>query len=455
MNSDLIPMTKVYIVSILTLCMSACYSLPERASLQSQAVNVWQSEHSSDLVDLTAWLQQALLSNPSYLQAQQRVVQAELNMDNAGASRLPEVKLALEQSRRQTATNLSSGSSLTASLSFELDWFGKLADAEQQSILLWQQEQQNLQQTRQQLLKQVAQSYLEALKAQQLLGLYEKRATLLQQQLVMLEQNYQLGLTSALDIYSARSSVAAEQSRVVSQAQTLKQTVSQLQTLVGVYPSGVITQLALPEWHAEQYSDLPSEVLNQRPDVQAAWFALLTADRSAAVAYKARFPAFKLTASSGYSSSEFKDLLKGDLLWSWVLNLAQPIFDGGRLAREELRAQSNAQIAASKLQDTVNLAYSEVEVALTARSATVQRLALAQTGYENAVLAQDLSFAQYQKGLVTYTTVLDAQKRALDAEVTLISLSAEQLQQIITLETALGRPLATRFALSLGSQNEI
>lgn len=405
------------------------------------------------LTSLNGWLTTSLMHSPSYKQAQERVLQASLLADDRLAGRFPDARLAFERSRKANSS-INNNNSINFAFSWELDWLGKLSDSEQQALYTFEQAKQNEFLIQQNVLKQVSLAYIAYLQANKLLALYKTRADVLAQQLTMLEENYQLGLTSALDVYSARSNLASEQSRVINQQLVLKQALNQLQVLSGVQPQTARGELLAPQIQASSVRELTSDLLLARPDVSAAWFELLGANQAVAVAFKSQFPSFKLTSSGGYTASEFKSLLKGDFIWSWVLGLSQPLFDGGRLANALEREKSNERVALSKLQDTLNKAYSEMDIELSRFTVFNERVALAKIAFENAQNAQSLSFSQYQKGLVTFTTVLDAQKRALDAEVTLINLENEQLSQVIELEVALGRPLTQLFALQLENQHE-
>jgi outer membrane protein TolC len=70
--------------------------------------------------------------------------------------------------------------------------------------------------------------------------------------------------------------------------------------------------------------------------------------------------------------------------------------------------------------------------------ALIARLEKVKHSSENAKLAATLSFEQYQKGLVSYTTVLDAQKRSFDAQSNFISLNNQLLQNRFSLYQAIG-----------------
>ncbi|CCQ10446.1 outer membrane transport protein [Pseudoalteromonas luteoviolacea B = ATCC 29581] len=398
---------------------------------------------------LSQWLELALKYNPILKQANEKRIQAQLVIEDRFANRLPDLKIGLDSGRRQTTASITESNNLTTTFSWELDWIGKLSNAEQQAIFAFEQANASAFLSQQTVLKQVAQTYLNTVQAKALLEVYQQREILLTQQLQMLEENYQLGLTSALDVYLARSNLASEQSRVVNQLQVVKQSVLLLQSSVGILPSKTELTLFSPTLQKNSVEVVTSEQLLTRPDVSAAWYELLAANEATAVAFKAQFPSFKLSVSGGYSSEEFKSLLKGDFLWSWVANLSQPLFDGGRLANEFARVSSNERVALAKLQDVMNKAYGDIDVELARSLSIEQRFTLANTAFDNAQLAQTLSFSQYQKGLVTFTTVLDAQKRALDAQVNVISLQTEKMNQLIDLETALGRPLTAFFALTM------
>ena len=69
---------------------------------------------------------------------------------------------------------------------------------------------------------------------------------------------------------------------------------------------------------------------------------------------------------------------------------------------------------------------------------------------ENALAAEQLSFEQYQSGLVSYTTVLDAQARSFDAQSSLIEIKNQLLTNRIKLHVALGGD----FAKSRSAQDE-
>jgi multidrug efflux system outer membrane protein len=61
----------------------------------------------------------------------------------------------------------------------------------------------------------------------------------------------------------------------------------------------------------------------------------------------------------------------------------------------------------------------------------------------NSSAALTLALEQYQRGLVTYTTVLESQRQAFDAEATVVELRNQLLQNRINLYLALGGEFST------------
>lgn len=84
------------------------------------------------------------------------------------------------------------------------------------------------------------------------------------------------------------------------------------------------------------------------------------------------------------------------------------------------------------------MAFEEVENGLTTEKSLKERYQYTVKAQENAQFAAELSFEQYQNGLVTYTTFLDAQDRLYAAERDLIQIKQQLLENRINLHVSLG-----------------
>ncbi len=189
---------------------------------------------------------------------------------------------------------------------------------------------------------------------------------------------------------------------------------------------------------------IPSELLTRRADIQESWLNLLAADADLAVAHKARFPSLSLSGSYGQTTREFSTLLERDnRVWSLGLGVAQPLFDAGRLKALEEQARGRVQLAEQQYLDLLYRAFADVENAISRSNSLLERYTSFLDAETNSRAALDLALEQYQRGLVTYTVVLESQRQAFDAEATVVQLRNQLLQNRISLYLSLGGEFST------------
>ena len=139
------------------------------------------------------------------------------------------------------------------------------------------------------------------------------------------------------------------------------------------------------------------------------------------------------------TSVEFSDLLEGGASgWSLAFGLTQPLFNAGRLAAQEEQALIQVRIAEQAWLDRVYRAFAEVENAISRTASLDARYEAQLEAQKNSRAALQLALDQYQRGLVTYTTVLESQRQAFDAAATVVQLKNQRLQNRLVLYIALG-----------------
>ncbi|REL27008.1 TolC family protein [Thalassotalea euphylliae] len=395
------------------------------------------------LVDL---ISRGLAKNYQLNASYQNLLSTKAQLAITQASDFPELNLMLNQNRRRTVNGeqvqLNNGADINLQLSYELDLWGKLSAQQQQAQLTYSAAKLDFAQMQNKLISQIVSAWYGQKQAHALLTLYKERATSLTNSLEIINDSYQLGLTQALDVYLAQNELSSELARISVQRQTVIERQRDIQLLVADYPSGQLenqNELALPHFASQSIAELPASILTNNYELQSSWLSLLAADSAVAVAHKQRFPSLKLTVSGGDTSDELSNLLSGNpLTWSISAAVTAPLFNAGKL--KSLEAQARLQVKAQEQSylDQVFSKFADIENQLSNHSALTKQLSHVQDARENAIAAEELSFNQYLKGLVNYTTVLEAQRRSFDAQTNVIQITHQIIQNRIALLTSIG-----------------
>ncbi len=184
---------------------------------------------------------------------------------------------------------------------------------------------------------------------------------------------------------------------------------------------------------------LPAALLERRPDVLAAEQQLIAANANIGVAKSLYYPTISLTGILGTISGEFSNLLKADSnIWQVSPGLFSPIFQGGRIRRQNDAAWARFDQAAAQYQKAALNSYREVANALV----TVKKLAEARVELESGVTslknASALSRSRYDAGLASYLEILNADQQLFDQELQLAQVRGEEMRAFVELYRALG-----------------
>jgi NodT family efflux transporter outer membrane factor (OMF) lipoprotein len=185
--------------------------------------------------------------------------------------------------------------------------------------------------------------------------------------------------------------------------------------------------------------DIPSKLLQRRPDIAAAERTMAEANALIGVETAAYFPTLDLTASGGWEAAAIKSLFTSPArFWSLGASASQTIFDGG-LRRSTLRqynAQFNADVAAYR--QTILTAFQQVEDYV----ATVRVLSQQIERQKEAVAAAqrflDIATSRYQTGIDPYLNVITAQTTLLSDQQTEVTLRVNEMTAVVQLIQALG-----------------
>ena len=184
---------------------------------------------------------------------------------------------------------------------------------------------------------------------------------------------------------------------------------------------------------------LPSALLDRRPDIRAAEQALVAANANIGVAKAAYFPQISLSGALGGQSTHLANLFSGpNGAWSFVPQVTQPIFAGGRLKSNVRLAEAERDSAQIVYQRSIQTAFREVSDALIAHQRTHESR-LEQERLVTALLdRKDLAYMRYRGGVDTQLNALDADRDLFQAELTLAEIRYAELLSVVDLYKALG-----------------
>lgn len=415
-------------------------------SKQSLAVeHNWLAE--LDNLQVHQLVKKALASNHQFAMQAYSLEIAEEQLIVSGSQLWPELDLAFRSGRNKDnqTDSYANSNSVNLNLSYEVDIWGKLSDADRMTNFNYLAQKATFEQYKQQLVVNVLTTWFRVIEAEKLLALYRSRVVNSQQNLAIIEAGYHSGLTAALDVYLTRNDLNNELTRVSEQETEKTKLIRQLERLIGEYPKGeLLVNANLPLLTTDIPVGLPSELISRKPELKASWYQLLSQDAGLAYAHKQRFPSIVLSGSVGDSNADIGDLLSGSsLAWSLLGSVSAPIFNAGRLKANEEKARIELKQGEQLYLDTLYSAFSDVENAITTEKNLKNSYYTMLAAEENAKIASTLSFEQYQSGLVTYTTVLDAQNRSFEAQSTLIKIKNQLIANRINLHLSLGGDFTT------------
>jgi multidrug efflux system outer membrane protein len=410
----------------------------------------WLASFDDPLV--TSLVAEAVANNYALHQERARLYQAEQTVVVTRANRFPSLDVSLDGQRRGFENNIGArapSQSISASVGarWEVDLWGKLSKEQQGAQLRYAAQLARLESAERDLAAATAGTFYAVLEAKQQLEVTKRRldSTIVTQDIV--ENGYRQGLNEALDLYLAKNQVERQEASYAEQRQTLTETIAELQLSLARYPDGqMMVEHTLPLITDAIPAGLPSELLMRRSDLQEAWLTLLAADASLAAAHKDRFPSLSLVASGGGTTVAFADLLDGQgSVWALSAGLTQPLFNAGRLEAIEEQARAQVRLAEQQYLELVYQAFASVENAISRSVSLHERYESFLEAEKNSSAALNLALEQYQRGLVSYTTVLESQRQAFDAESTVVQLKNQLLQNRIGLYLALGGEFSTTY----------
>jgi NodT family efflux transporter outer membrane factor (OMF) lipoprotein len=258
----------------------------------------------------------------------------------------------------------------------------------------------------------------------------------------ILRKQFAKGYVSRLDVAAQEAQLAQVVATLPPLLKQLAQQRDSLAALSGGFPNQDLPEkfkledLQLPQ---ELPLSLPSQLVEQRPDVRQAEENLHSASALIGVAVANRLPNITITADAGGMATIFSKLFtSGTGFWDVAGGITQPVFEGGTLVHRERAARAAYTEAAEQYRSTVLTAFQNVADTLNALQQDADALKTASTAKDAAAITLQLTEKQYQTGYVNYLGLLSAEQSYQQALLNLVQAQTNRYADTAALFQALG-----------------
>src|SRR5579864_869584 len=333
---------------------------------------------------------------------------------------------------------------LTGDAAFQLDFFGKLrraTEASRAELLATEDARQTVILT---LVSDVASDYFALLQLDLELQITRETVRTQEDSVKLTNLRVEHGVATKLDVLQAQQVLDTANAQIPDLERRIAQEENAISILLGNYPQAVPRGRPLVEQQLppEVPPGLPSALLERRPDIRESEQILVAANAEIGVAKAEFFPQISLTGSGGGAfgrSSLFSGMMSSQTgIWSYGIQLSQPIFTGGALRGNLRLAESQHQQALIAYKQAIQYAFRDVSDALIGYQKSHEVRVRQEQAVSDLVDSVQLSIARYQGGTTTYLEVLDGQRSLFSAELTLAEARGTEYQNLVQLYRALG-----------------
>jgi multidrug efflux system outer membrane protein len=324
--------------------------------------------------------------------------------------------------------------------SYEVDAFGRVRRSIESARASQQATQADLRFVRLSIEASVAMDYYALRESDEQLSIFHATIADFTQSLALITARFQHGLNGELDVKQAEALLDQTQT----QEQALEIQRAQLEHALAVLLGRTVEGFSLPAQPTTPAPPaipvgLPADLLDRRPDITEADRYVAAATAQIGIAKAAYYPQFSLTGAAGYESTNPVSLLNWqNTVASLGASITAPIFTAGRLKAGIEQAQAQFRQSLDQYEQTVLVAYQEVEDQLAALHFLAGESDSETRAVADAQRAEEIALERYKAGLVGDLDVVYAEQTVLTDEQTEAQISGQRLVASVALIKALG-----------------
>lgn len=271
-------------------------------------------------------------------------------------------------------------------------------------------------------------------------NILDDTVTAYQKALDLTRNRFKGGIASQTDVDQSELQLANAKTQAADMRMKRAQLEHAIAVLIGEIPSSFSLKPASLEAKVPSIgTDLPSALLERRPDVASAERRVAAANANVGVARAAWFPQINLLGSFGVESATTGNLFTApSKFWAFGPSALLGFLDIGHISALNTGARGALEEAAANYRATALNAYREVEDSIV----TMRQLEQENTTQTEATKAAERVLMQeqdrYTGGIVNYLNVVEAQNNELQAKLASVDIEARQLTASVQLIKTLG-----------------
>ena len=328
----------------------------------------------------------------------------------------------------------------TGTLNWELDFWGKFRRANEASKAELAASEFGKRTIQIGLISQITGTYYQLLDFKWRLYISRRTLQLRGESLEIIQARYDEGIIPEIDVNQAQIQRAIAASAVPLFQRNVAQTENALGVLLGRNPGPLVLGEELYDQNLppDIPVGIPSILMERRPDIIQSEYLAHAQTAKIGVAMAQRFPAISVTGLLGVASNDISALTANGLAWNAGASLLGPLFEFGKNKKRVEVERHKAEQALYEYERTVITAFREVEDALVEIETLKDELQARQDHVTAAQNAQNLSKERYDKGVTSFLELIESQRQAFEAELSLSETTQKLFNGYVKLYKALG-----------------
>ena len=419
-------------------------------TLNNKIEEEWWKNYQDEKLSLL--IEEALKNNYDLQTAMVNISLSRASLSSSISERYPTLELQSSSNKIRTSANTFESNaqnkynnySLSAVLSYEVDLWGKYKESENsaKSSLIASYAARDT--VKISLVSNIVDNYFTLISLNEQLDVINQIILAKEEELKRYQTQYQVGSISRANLLQEKSSLTNINIEKNSLEQAISLQKSTLAVLVGKTPKEIdefckeVFKDKLPK-DIVIPSNLPSELLNNRPDIKQAEENLKSSNYNIAVAKAMYFPQISLSGLIGFESMDLNNLFQSNTIKNSAGgSLVSPLLNTGKISANVDSAKANKELAEINYKKTVQQAFQEVYDILNKRKTILQDIEYQKKYSANMEEIFRITQNQYKQGYIDYLTLLNSKANYLSSQTNLIQLNQSLLSSTISLYKALG-----------------